>query len=620
MPILAPHAEPIRGYRLVRHLGSGGYGEVWEALAPGNVKVALKFLRPDKGKSDEELRILQSIKEIRHPRLLDIQFIDQVDDTIVIAMPLCDQSLAGRLAQCRQCGVPGIPTEELLRYLRECAEGVDFLNQEHWLADGRKVRVQHRDLKPQNIFLVGGSVRIADFGLANLCTHTVTSAPATMSLPYAAPESFNNQVAQTSDQYSLAVTYYQLRCGGLPFNGTAAQTVHGHLYGTPDLKGIPLWERDVVSRALSRNPAARWPSCCVFVEQLAAVAGRDSVASAASAGLPAAPEVPSVDFDVWSSSLLEPSGPLAGAVAAPAVWPPAATAAVEPVALSVYPTAVAQPRPRRRWPFFLVGLVLGLALGAGILSVLNVDWPTWSALLAAEGNPISEAPKGKANGRAKAPAEEIAEWEKKWEASKDEIDQLSAEMQSLKARPAMDQFEALDAKHKQAAKDLLKARADQTAVQAKLEIEVKEVAKLTNKLNSANKMIDRQKKLLDDLSEGRDSVQKKLEKAKEAGQEFYGIIEIDNKTKRKITYQIRWEDTLGVLTDWKESTLAPGKGRIHWNEGGILAWVKFDNLKEQRTASAPPSIIYNDNKNPPVDAGRLYQFEEDGAVVKLLRK
>src|SRR5205823_6312901 len=95
-------------------------------------------------------------------------------------------------------GLPGIPREELLEYLREAAKGIDHLN---------GLDIQHRDIKPQNLLLVGGSVKVADFGLAKLLEHSVATNSGSMTPAYAAPEFLNGQTTAQSDQYSLAVTY-----------------------------------------------------------------------------------------------------------------------------------------------------------------------------------------------------------------------------------------------------------------------------------------------------------------------------------------------------------------------------------------------------------------------------
>lgn len=267
--LMEPGAEPIPGYRLVEPLGEGGYGAVWRAVAPGGVHVAMKFLRVDQAKIETELRALQSISAIRHPHLLDIHFAKRAGAQIVIATSLCDRSLFDRFEECQRNGRRGIPLSELLQYMQETARAIDFLNQPtHRAADGSEFGVQHRDIKPQNIFLVGGSVKVADFGLAKVLESSVASHSGAMTPYYAAPEMFDAKVSSSSDQYSLAVTYCKLRGGGLPFSGSPTEVLMGVLTKPPNLDPIPENERPAVERALAKTPGQRWPSCQEFVGAL----------------------------------------------------------------------------------------------------------------------------------------------------------------------------------------------------------------------------------------------------------------------------------------------------------------------------------------------------------------
>ncbi len=268
--ILAAGQRPLPDYELVGLLGRGGFGEVWKARGPGGFDVALKFVHLGEAAGDVELRALEVMKGIRHPNLLPLFGAWQRDGMLVVAMELADGTLLDRLRQARAQGLPGVPRDELLEHLRDAARGLDFLNDYRAPTEsgGRPVGVQHKDVKPQNLLLVGGAVKVADFGLAKVLEHSVTAISGGLTPSYAAPEFFNGQATRWSDQYCLAVAYCELRGGKLPFEGSVLQIMAGHSLHPPDLSMLPDEERPAVARALAKKPDERWPSCRAFAEAL----------------------------------------------------------------------------------------------------------------------------------------------------------------------------------------------------------------------------------------------------------------------------------------------------------------------------------------------------------------
>ncbi len=294
------HAEPIPGYKLIERLGGGGFGEVWKVEAPGGLHKAIKFVFGDlksQGEDDadghralQEFKALSRVKSVRHPYILSLERYDIVDGQLMIVMELADKSLWDRFRECRAEGLPGIPREELLRYMEETAEALDLMNLQYQL--------QHLDIKPQNIFLVYNHVKVADFGLVKDFQGVVASMTGGVTPVYASPETFDGLVTRFCDQYSLAIVYQELLTGQRPFTGTNVhQLVMQHVQGVPNLSSLPADDQPIIARSLSKNPDDRFPSCMDMVRGLLG-AGKGRAA-------PPAPEAK-------------------GAVEAPAVTPPSA--------------------------------------------------------------------------------------------------------------------------------------------------------------------------------------------------------------------------------------------------------------------------------------------------------
>jgi serine/threonine protein kinase len=266
--------EPLPGYRLIEHIGTGGYGEVWRAEAPGGLYKAIKFVfgQQHEKRATNELRALDHVRSVRHPFLLSLERIEVVDGRLLVVTELADGSLKDRFDACRRDGLSGIPRAELLKYLRDAADALDFMNESHAL--------QHLDIKPENLLLLAGHVKVADFGLVKDVRQSQASLVGGMTPLYAAPEVFRGAPSRQSDQYSLAIVYQEMLTGTLPFaGGNAAELTLQHLNDEPDLSSLAIADRYAVSRALSKDPQHRYASCREFVENLLSAALPDPEAA-----------------------------------------------------------------------------------------------------------------------------------------------------------------------------------------------------------------------------------------------------------------------------------------------------------------------------------------------------
>lgn len=261
--LLSEGAEPIPGYRLIRRLGTGGYGEVWQTTAPGGLTKAIKviFGHMRDARAEQELRALSRIKEVRHPFLLSLERYEIIEDQLFIVTEVADGSLMDRFEECRRLGLSGIPREELQAYMRDTADALDYMNEHYGL--------QHLDIKPQNLLLVAGRIKIADFGLVKDMHGTSATATGGVTPLYASPEAFDGKISRFSDQYSLAIVYQEMLTGLRPFPGrTTLQLAAQHMNSPPLLDPLPVADRPVIGRALAKVPDQRFPTCREMVTQL----------------------------------------------------------------------------------------------------------------------------------------------------------------------------------------------------------------------------------------------------------------------------------------------------------------------------------------------------------------
>lgn len=291
-----PGDVPVQGYPLLAKLGEGGFGSVWKASAPGGAECAIKFLSLGNNQGLKEFRALKLVKNVRHPHLVPLygfwlkdgngKLMSEGGDSLefqaqncqlIIAMGLGDKSLADRLTECKKAGADGIPVNELLHYMTQAADAIDYLNQPvHNLGGGKTTALRHGDIKPGNMLIVGGGIQVCDFGLAGILgggdARTTVGQP--MYTPaYAPPEIVIGRGAQpTSDQYSLAVSYVELRFNRLPYEVEDKYAIVACIMnGDLALDFVPPKEQEVIRKAMAKKPEDRYRTCSEFVQELRAV-------------------------------------------------------------------------------------------------------------------------------------------------------------------------------------------------------------------------------------------------------------------------------------------------------------------------------------------------------------
>ncbi len=261
----------IGRYLILKELGRGAMGIVYAASDPNigrTVAIKTISIQNAEGASgqrelrDRLRREAQSAGVLSHPGIVTIFDMGEQGDDAYIVMEYVEGSTLEEIF------VAGMPqhSDFLFRILGRAGEALDY-------AHGKGII--HRDIKPSNIMIAkDGCVKITDFGVAKISTSTsMTSTGIVIGTPnYMSPEQAQAlPVDGRSDQFSLAVLAHRVLTGKLPFFApTLTGVLSKILWSEPDFSDthLPAKVRSVLLKALSKDPALRFPTCAEFAREL----------------------------------------------------------------------------------------------------------------------------------------------------------------------------------------------------------------------------------------------------------------------------------------------------------------------------------------------------------------
>ncbi len=298
-------------YRLLERVASGGMGTVHRALDEStNRVVAVKLVSTGPGADERAERFRREARilaDLTHPAVVGFVDFGTYDDGHYLVMEWLEGlDLAERLRQ----GVLG--TNETLLIARQVAEA---------LSSAHELGIVHRDVKPANVFLVGGGcdqVKVLDFGIALISglPAGITRTGMTVGTPeYMPPEQARGERSMDArvDLYALACVVFQCLSGQPPFFGPSAAAVIAEvlLAETPRLSSrvaeVPPDLDDLVASMLAKEPQKRPASARVVADALARI----------QAGLPTTPDAvrPAVSTDERRMATILSVGSASGAAA-----------------------------------------------------------------------------------------------------------------------------------------------------------------------------------------------------------------------------------------------------------------------------------------------------------------
>lgn len=264
-PLPTPEiGETFGRYRIVRRLGHGGMGVVYEAEeADSGRRVALKVINQKLGSPADRARFLREGRlaaSINHPNCVYVFGTEEIEGTPVIAMEFVS---GGTLQQRLSRGGP-LPVGRAVDAILQVIEGLEA---------AQAVGILHRDIKPANCFEdANGNVKIGDFGLSISTLprdeSNITESGAVVGTPaFSSPEQLRGEEFNTrSDMYTVGVTLFNLLTGKLPFEGnTLPQLIANTLEKRPPSPqkyrpDIPNGLARVILRCLDKHPTERFKS------------------------------------------------------------------------------------------------------------------------------------------------------------------------------------------------------------------------------------------------------------------------------------------------------------------------------------------------------------------------
>jgi eukaryotic-like serine/threonine-protein kinase len=266
--------DAVAKYELVRKIGQGGLGEVWEATDRVlDRPVAVKFILGAGGMDPaERARLLKEARaaaRVAHPHIVVVHAVDVASDPPLLEMEL----LAGpSLAQRLQAGP--LDAQEAVALALQVAGA---------LAAAHRQGVVHRDVKPANlVFDAYGSLKVCDFGIARL-REAATLAHVTShgfgSPEYAAPEQWGDEpVDGRADLYALGCVLFAMLTGQppFPFTGNIGSVIARHAAAPPPppsslRPGLPRAMDQLVAMLLAKRPGDRPTSAAEVIASLESI-------------------------------------------------------------------------------------------------------------------------------------------------------------------------------------------------------------------------------------------------------------------------------------------------------------------------------------------------------------
>ena len=237
------------GWKLDNRLGEGGFNYVFREEIDGFPR-AVKISKDPVVVDEREWNALKMVRVLNgHPHLLQLLKVGKALDHVVTVWELADSTLEEALQERLAEGRGPFSAQELLAWLEEAAEGIDALNERG---------LYHRDIKPQNLFLLHGHVKVGDFGLLKQMGLSTVSHSGPGTVGYLPPECYDGRLVGWVDVYGLCATYVRMRTGRAPFGDSPAAAIERQKRGEYERDGLSPAEVACLDKVLQPGAGQRW--------------------------------------------------------------------------------------------------------------------------------------------------------------------------------------------------------------------------------------------------------------------------------------------------------------------------------------------------------------------------
>ena len=275
--------QTIGKYRVLSHLGSGGFGSVYLAEDTGIKKnVAIKVPHKQNLDFSELLKEPRLLASMSHPNIVTMLTAEKLDDVFFIVM----EYVTGDTLEHIIVREGALDLSRALDYTCQICNAVDHAH---------KAGVLHRDIRPGNMLVSDTDLlKVTDFGTSRFLEIAAHGTTVIGSPPYMAPEQFHGKAVFASDVYSVGITMYQMVTGELPYNTPAPADIEklmrGELVTAPRVKNsrLPRAINDIIMRALAPDLTVRYQRAADLLEDLLAArapVGRRAKARRTAVGL-----------------------------------------------------------------------------------------------------------------------------------------------------------------------------------------------------------------------------------------------------------------------------------------------------------------------------------------------